>query len=59
MASHIYFFDSLAKIKVDSYDSLSIEKTVTLRNVIMLIKWVLNKDKNTTIRSFQKITRIN
>ena len=34
------------KIKVDSYDSLPIEKTLTLHNVIILIKSVLNKDKN-------------
>ena len=35
-----------AKIKVDSYDSLSIEKILTLHNVIIHIKLVLNKDKN-------------
>ena len=35
-----------AKIKVDSYDSLSIKKRLTLHNVIILIKSVLNKDKN-------------
>ena len=34
-----------AKIKVDSYDSLPLEKTLTLHNVIMHIKSVLNKDK--------------
>ena len=43
---HIYFSHYFAKIKVDSYDSLPIEKTLTLHNVIMLIKSVLNKDKN-------------
>ena len=36
-----YYF---AKIKVDSYDSLSIEKILTLHNVIILIKSVFNKD---------------
>ena len=36
----------LAKIKVDSYNSLPIEKTLTLYNVIIIIKLVLNKDKN-------------
>ena len=41
-----YVFVSYAKIKVDSYDSLSIEKRLTLHNVIILIKSVLNKDKN-------------
>ena len=35
-----------AKVKVDSYDSLPIEKTLTLHNVIILIKSVINKDKN-------------
>ena len=35
-----------AKIKVDSYDSLPIEKRSTLHNVIIHIKSVLNKDKN-------------
>ena len=35
-----------AKIKVDSYDSLPIEKRLTLHNAIMHIKSVLNKDKN-------------
>ena len=35
-----------AKIKVDSYDSLPIEKILTLHNVIILIKLVLNKNKN-------------
>ena len=35
-----------AKIKVDSYDSLPLEKTLTLHSVIILIKSVFNKDKN-------------
>ena len=39
--SHYY-----AKIKVGSYDSLPIEKTLTLDNVKILIKSVLNKDQN-------------
>ena len=34
------------KIKVDSYDSLPIEKLLTLHNVIIQMKSVLNKDKN-------------
>ena len=38
--SHYY-----AKIKVDYYDSLTIEKRLTLHNVFMLIKLVLNSDK--------------
>ena len=36
-----YYF---AKIKVDSHDSLLIEKRMTLNNVIIHIKSVLNKD---------------
>ena len=40
------FFHYFAKIKVDSYDSLPIEKILTLHNVIKLIKSLLNKDKN-------------
>ena len=35
-----------AKIKVGSYDSLPREKILTLHNVIILIKSVLNKDKH-------------
>ena len=41
MFSH-YF----AKFKVDSYDSLPIEKILMLNNVIIHIKSVPNKDKN-------------
>ena len=35
-----------AKIKVDSYDSLPIEKRLTLHKIIIHIKSVPNKDKN-------------
>ena len=35
-----------AKINIDSYDSLPVEKTLTLHNVVMLVKSVFNKDKN-------------
>ena len=34
------------KMKVDSYDSLPLEKILTLYNVIILIKSVLNKYQN-------------
>ena len=40
------FSHSFAKIKVDSDDSLPVEKRLTLHNVIIHIKPVLNKDKN-------------
>ena len=36
----------IAKIKVDCYEYLPIEKALTLHNVIILIKPLLNKDKN-------------
>ena len=35
-----------AKIKVDSYDSLPLEKTMTFHNAMILIKSVWNKDQN-------------
>ena len=34
------------QIKVDSYDSLPLEKTMNFRDFIILIKSVFNKDKN-------------
>ena len=34
-----------ARIKVDSYDALPLEKTLNLHNVIILIKSVFNKDQ--------------
>ena len=43
--THIYFH-YFAKIKVDSFDYLPIKKTMTLRDVMIFIKSVLNKDKN-------------
>ena len=41
-----YVFLTITQIKVDSYDSLFIEKRFTLHNVIILIKSVLNKVKS-------------
>ena len=41
-------FHSYGKIKVDSYDSLPLEKTMTFHNVIIVIKSVLIKIKITT-----------
>ena len=35
-----------AKIKIDSYNSLPLEKALPLHNVIMLIKLVFNNDQN-------------
>ena len=43
---HIFFSHYFSKIKIDSCDSLPIEKILTLRNVIVHIKSVTNKDKN-------------
>ena len=42
----MFFSHFYAKIKVDSYDFLPIEKTLILHNVIILVKSVLNKDQN-------------
>ena len=42
------------EIKVDSFDYLTVGKTLTLHNVIMLIKSVLNTDKN---HYYYKITK--
>ena len=41
VVSHNY-----AKIKVDSYNSLPLEKTMTFHNVIILIQSLFNKGKN-------------
>ena len=38
------FHHYYAKIKIDSYDSLPIEETLTLHNVKILIKSVFSKD---------------
>ena len=40
------FLTIFTRIKVDSYDSLPIEKVLILDNVIMHIKSVLHKDQN-------------
>ena len=34
------------RIRIDSYNSLSLEKPLTFHNVIILIKSVVNKNKN-------------
>ena len=40
------FSHNYAKIKIDSYYSLPLEKIFTLRNIIILIKSVFNKNQN-------------
>ena len=40
------FCHNYASIKVDSYDSLPLEETLTFPNVVTHIKSVLNKDQN-------------
>ena len=40
------FSHNYAKIKIDSDDDLPLEKTVTLHNVVILIKLVFNKNQN-------------
>ena len=42
MMEFMFFSYNYAKIKIDSYDSLPLEKTSTLHNVIILIKLVFN-----------------
>ena len=37
---------NFARVKISSYDSLTIEKILTFHNVIILIKSVINKKKN-------------
>ena len=37
---------NFGKIRIDSYNSLPIEKILTFHNVIILIKSVINKNKN-------------
>ena len=37
---------TFGRIRIDSYDSLSIEKMLTFHNVIILIKSVVNKNTN-------------
>ena len=37
---------SFTKIRIDSYNSLPIEKILTLHNIIILIKSVVNKNKS-------------
>ena len=37
---------NFARIKINSYDSLPIEKILTFHNVIILIKSIVNKNKN-------------
>ena len=41
----MFFSYYCAKVKVGSYDSLLTERRLTLHNMIVLIKSVLNKDK--------------
>ena len=40
------FSHNYARIKIDSFDSLAIEKTSTLHDFIILIKSFYNKNKN-------------
>ena len=40
------FCHNSARIKVNSFDCLPLEKTMTFHNVIMFIQSVFNKDKN-------------
>ena len=44
--TYVFFSHNHAKIKSDSYDSLPLEKALSLHNVIIRIKSVFNKDQN-------------
>ena len=46
MVPHVLFSHYYAKIKVDSYDSLPLEKILTLHNVSIPIKSVLDKNQS-------------
>ena len=46
MASHILFSHNFTKIKVNSYDSLTIQRRLTFHSAIIHIKPVLIKDEN-------------
>ena len=48
----------IARIKVYSYESLPLENVLTLHNVIILIKSVLNKNQNTTNVHINKLKNI-
>ena len=43
---HIYSFSLFCENQIYSYEALPMEKRLTLYNVIIFIKLVLNKDKN-------------
>ena len=42
----VIILHNYAKIKIDSYDSLTLEKPLTLHNVIILIKSVFSENQN-------------
>ena len=42
----MYVNHNFGKIRIDSYNSLPVEKMLTFHNVIILIKSVVNKNKN-------------
>ena len=45
---------NLAKIRIDSYDSLPIEEMLTFHNVVILIKSVVNKNNNEYYYNIEK-----
>ena len=42
---HMFFSHNYTRIRIDSYDSLPLEKTLTLHNVIILVKPVFDKNQ--------------
>ena len=49
---------NFGEIRIDSHNSLPTEKILAFHNVIILIKSVINKNKNKYFYSFQKKARI-
>ena len=46
MVLHMFFCHNYARIKIDSYDSLRLEKPLTFHSFIIHITSVLKKDQN-------------
>ena len=46
MVLHMFFSHNYARIKVDWYDHLPLEKTLALHNVIILINSIFYKNQN-------------
>ena len=54
----IYIIPQYATVTADLYDSLPLEKRMTLRNAIILVKLIWNKDKNICYYNMQQSKQI-